>query len=110
MVEETTIVLRIDKEINFPDLLIHISPSIRRPRIDDMVVRDTLFKTRRTVCTFIVKLWMAGLRRVWWLAPPLMTTTITSKHEFTRPDKEQDRIDHIKVLQAQTGLYLPNLS
>ncbi len=25
------------------------------------------------------------------------------KHEFTRPDKEQDRIDHIKATGAQTG-------
>ena len=26
------------------------------------------------------------------------------KHEFTRPDKEQDRVDHILGVQAQTGL------
>jgi uncharacterized protein (DUF1015 family) len=25
------------------------------------------------------------------------------KHEFTRPDKEQDRIDHMQTIQAQTG-------
>jgi len=29
---------------------------------------------------------------------------IVRKHEFTRPDKEQDRTDHILTLQAQTGL------
>ena len=26
------------------------------------------------------------------------------KHGFTRPDKEQDRTDHIQLLGAQTGL------
>ena len=26
------------------------------------------------------------------------------KHEFTRPDKEQDRVDHILGTKAQTGL------
>ncbi len=29
---------------------------------------------------------------------------IVRRHEFTRPDKEQDRTDHILTLQAQTGL------
>ena len=29
---------------------------------------------------------------------------IVRKHEFTRPDKEQDRTDHILALRAQTGL------
>jgi len=28
---------------------------------------------------------------------------IIKKHEFTRPEKEQDRINHIKVTRAQTG-------
>ncbi len=29
---------------------------------------------------------------------------IIKKHELTRPDKEQDRVDHIEALDAQTGL------
>jgi uncharacterized protein (DUF1015 family) len=29
---------------------------------------------------------------------------IIKKHEFTRPEKEKDRIDHIKVTHAQTGV------
>ena len=28
---------------------------------------------------------------------------IIKKHEFTRPEKEQDRIDHMTTIQAQTG-------
>jgi uncharacterized protein (DUF1015 family) len=28
---------------------------------------------------------------------------LIKKHELTRPDKEQDRVDHIEALQAQTG-------
>ena len=28
---------------------------------------------------------------------------IIKKHELTRPDKEQDRVDHIRVTGAQTG-------
>ncbi|MCK6503732.1 DUF1015 family protein [Myxococcota bacterium] len=29
---------------------------------------------------------------------------LIKKHELTRPDKEQDRVDHIEALDAQTGL------
>jgi len=29
---------------------------------------------------------------------------IIKRHELTRPDKEQDRVDHIQALDAQTGL------
>jgi uncharacterized protein (DUF1015 family) len=28
---------------------------------------------------------------------------VIKKHEFTRPEKEQDRVDHIKATRAQTG-------
>jgi uncharacterized protein (DUF1015 family) len=28
---------------------------------------------------------------------------VIKKHEFTRPEKEQDRVDHIKTTRAQTG-------
>jgi uncharacterized protein (DUF1015 family) len=28
---------------------------------------------------------------------------VIKKHEFTRPDKEQDRINHMKTIKAQTG-------
>lgn len=31
------------------------------------------------------------------------TDDVIRKHEYTRPDKEQDRIDHMMALQAQTG-------
>lgn len=31
---------------------------------------------------------------------------VIKKHEFTRPEKEQDRIDHIKATRAQTGVVL----
>ena len=28
---------------------------------------------------------------------------VIKKHEFTRPDKEQDRVNHMKTIKAQTG-------
>ena len=28
---------------------------------------------------------------------------VIKKHEFTRPEKEKDRIDHMKTIRAQTG-------
>src|SRR4030095_1171538 len=28
---------------------------------------------------------------------------VIKKHEFTRPDKEKDRIDHMRTIKAQTG-------
>ncbi len=31
-------------------------------------------------------------------------TGVIKRHELTRPDKEQDRVDHIEALNAQTGL------
>lgn len=33
----------------------------------------------------------------------MIMRTGSSKHEFTRPEKEQDRINHIKTTGAQTG-------
>jgi len=30
-------------------------------------------------------------------------TNVIKKHEFTRPEKEKDRIDHMKTIRAQTG-------
>ena len=30
-------------------------------------------------------------------------TDVIKKHEFTRPEKEKDRIDHMKTIRAQTG-------
>ncbi len=34
---------------------------------------------------------------------------IIKKHEFTRPDKELDRINNIKTTRAQTGKRIPGL-
>ena len=28
---------------------------------------------------------------------------VIKKHEFTRPEKEKDRIDHMRTIRAQTG-------
>ena len=35
---------------------------------------------------------------------------IIKKHEFTRPDKEDDRVRHIETLNSQTGPGFPDLS
>jgi uncharacterized protein (DUF1015 family) len=67
--------------------------------------RDVLFRENKE-CYYIYQLIMNGRKQTGLVAVSSVEDYeqgIIKKHEFTRPDKEQDRINHIKTSGAQTG-------
>lgn len=70
-----------------------------------MIAAGTLVQDA-TPCYYIYKLVMDGRSQTGLVAASSVAdynAGIIKKHEFTRPDKELDRINHIKATQAQTG-------
>jgi uncharacterized protein (DUF1015 family) len=101
--------LRIDRgEINFPELPDPHEPKVyakAREILDDMVAKEHFIQDK-TDCLYIYRQIMDGRAQTGLVACTSIddyNNNIIKKHEFTRPDKEQDRIDHIKALHAQTG-------
>ena len=67
--------------------------------------RDVLFKESKP-CYYIYQLIMDGRAQTGLVCVSSIDdyeNGIIKKHEFTRPEKEQDRINHIKTTGAQTG-------
>ncbi len=67
--------------------------------------RDVLFRDTKA-CYYIYQLIMNGKAQTGLVAVSSVNdyeNDIIKKHEFTRPEKEQDRINHIKTTGAQTG-------
>lgn len=101
--------LRIDRgEINFDEIPDPHEPKVyakAREILDDMVEKK-YFIQDETDCFYIYRQIMDGRAQTGLVACTSIddyNNNIIKKHEFTRPDKEQDRIDHIKALHAQTG-------
>lgn len=101
--------LRIDRaEINFPELLDPHDPRVyakAREILDQMVAKEQFIQDDRE-CLYIYRQIMDGRAQTGLVACTSIddyNNDVIKKHEFTRPDKEQDRIDHIKAVQAQTG-------
>ncbi|HEY0273149.1 MAG TPA: DUF1015 domain-containing protein, partial [Chitinophaga sp.] len=70
------------------------------------LIGDGILFQDGTPCYYIYKLVMDGRSQVGLVAASAVSdynAGIIRKHEFTRPDKELDRINHIKATQAQTG-------
>ena len=69
------------------------------------IQRDVLFRETKD-CFYIYQLIMNGRSQTGLVAASSVDdyeNGIIKKHEFTRPEKEQDRINHIKTTGAQTG-------
>jgi uncharacterized protein (DUF1015 family) len=69
------------------------------------IQEGTLFQDTQP-CYYIYKLVMDGRSQVGLVCASAVAdynAGIIKKHEFTRPDKELDRINHIKTTKAQTG-------
>ena len=67
--------------------------------------RNVLFREEKR-CYYIYKLVMNGRSQTGLVCASSVDdyeNDIIKKHEFTRPEKEQDRINHIKTTGAQTG-------
>lgn len=69
------------------------------------IKRDTLFRESKD-CYYIYQLIMHGRSQTGLVCVSSVDdyeNDIVKKHEFTRPEKELDRINHIKTSGAQTG-------
>lgn len=69
------------------------------------IQRDILFRESKE-CYYIYQLIMNGRSQTGLVCVSSVDdyeNGIIKKHEFTRPEKEQDRINHIKISGAQTG-------
>ncbi len=67
--------------------------------------RNILFRESKP-CLYIYRLIMNGRSQTGLVCGSAVDdydNGLIKKHEFTRPDKEQDRINHIKTTGAQTG-------
>ncbi len=101
--------LRIDRgEINFVEMPDPHEPKVyakAREILDEMVEKEHFIQDNADRL-YIYRQIMDGRAQTGLVACTSIddyNNNIIKKHEFTRPDKEQDRVDHVKSLHAQTG-------
>lgn len=76
-----------------------------KENLEAFVKREILFKEDKP-CYYIYRLTMNGRSQTGLVGVSSIKDyeqSVIKKHEFTRPEKEQDRINHIKITGAQTG-------
>ncbi len=76
-----------------------------KENLDAFIKREVLFSENKK-CFYIYRLIMNGRSQTGLVAVSSIDdyeNNIIKKHELTRPDKENDRINHIKTTGAQTG-------
>lgn len=95
-------------EIDLPEKTdIHSSEvyECARQNLHAFMQRGVLFREDKA-CYYIYQLIMNGRKQTGLVGVSAIDDYekgVIKKHEFTRPDKEQDRINHIKTTRAQTG-------
>ena len=76
-----------------------------KENLEAFMSRKILFRESKA-CYYIYKLTMNGKSQTGLVCGSSVDdyeNDLIKKHEFTRPEKEQDRINHIKTTRAQTG-------
>lgn len=95
-------------EIDLGDTVDVHSPAVYEQAKDNLaafITRDILFRESKE-CYYIYRLIMDGRSQTGLVCVSSVDdyeNDIIKKHEFTRPEKELDRINHIKTSGAQTG-------
>ncbi len=95
-------------EIDLPDNIdIHSAAVYEKAKdnLQQFITGGVLF-TEEKPCYYIYQLIMNGRSQTGLVCVSSVDDyfkDIIKKHEFTRPEKEQDRINHIKTTRAQTG-------
>jgi uncharacterized protein (DUF1015 family) len=95
-------------EIDLPESIDSHSQEVydtARKNLSAFLQRNILFREEKA-CYYIYRLVMNGKSQTGLVCGSSVEdyeNDIIKKHEFTRPDKEQDRINHIKTTGAQTG-------
>jgi len=76
-----------------------------KENLQAFIKRDVLFKENKE-CYYIYRLTMNGRSQSGLVCVSSVDdyeNNVIKKHEFTRPEKELDRINHMKTIGAQTG-------
>ena len=95
-------------EIDLPDNVDIHSQKVydkAKENLDAFISRNILFRESKP-CYYIYQLIMNGKSQTGLVCGSSVDdyeNDLIKKHEFTRPEKEQDRINHIKTTGAQTG-------
>lgn len=95
-------------EIDLPEETDHYAPEVyakAKENLQAFMQRNVLFLESKP-CYYIYQLVMNGRSQTGLVCGSAVKDyekDIIKKHEFTRPDKENDRINHIKTSGAQTG-------
>ena len=101
--------LRITKsEIDLPDGIDTHSQQVydkARSNLELFIQNGTLFKEEKP-CYYIYQLIMNGKSQTGLVCVSAVAdyfNDVIKKHELTRPEKEKERIDHMRTIHAQTG-------
>jgi uncharacterized protein (DUF1015 family) len=101
--------LRITKaEIDLPDSIDIHSQAVydkAKENLGRFTTDGTVFSEEKA-CYYIYQLIMNGRSQTGLVCVSSVDdyfNDVIKKHEFTRPEKEKDRIDHMKTIHAQTG-------
>ncbi len=101
--------LKIDRaETQFPEIVDTYDPAVyakAKELLGDMMERG-IFVTDTEECYYIYELTMGGRAQTGIVACTSIDdylSNVIKKHENTREDKELDRINHVDILNAQTG-------
>lgn len=76
-----------------------------KDNLQHFIQKEIVF-TEENPCYYIYRLIMNGRHQTGLVCVSSVAdyfTDVIKKHEFTRPEKEKDRIDHMKAIRAQTG-------
>jgi len=95
-------------EIDLPENTDVYSVSVyekAKQNLEELINKGVLFKEEKP-CYYIYQLLMNGRSQTGLVCVSSVEDyfkNVIKKHEFTRPEKEKDRIDHMKATRAQTG-------
>ncbi|HEV7783158.1 MAG TPA: DUF1015 family protein [Chitinophagaceae bacterium] len=102
--------LRITKsEIDFPDGTDVHSKEVYQKAKENLlqfINRENILFREERPCYYIYQLVMQGRSQTGLVCVSSVEdyfNDLIKKHEFTRPEKEKDRIDHMRTIEAQTG-------
>ncbi len=96
-------------EIDLPaDIDIHSQTVYNKAKENllDFINKDEILFREDKPCYYIYQLIMHGRSQTGLVCASSVEdyfNDIIKKHEFTRPEKEKDRIDHMSTIRAQTG-------
>ena len=95
-------------EIDLPPEIDHYSPPVYAKSREnfDLMLREAVLKQDETPCYYAYRLVMGEHVQTGLVAAASVADYDSNrirKHEFTRPDKEDDRVRQIEALNAQTG-------